>query len=299
MLDALGCEAWADSLSALGFDVSVHVRQLTRGSEHERHLSMRRFTQGIVPAGPLLLLEDDTIVPPGVYAALKRAKRGHRAATGVQVSRHGSLRAWGVWKGLRTLRTGESPADACGHYCLLTTGADYRLPILPGKLPPASAIDYAHTRQLAPIGVAWDAVCGHLTKRRVLMEAKHVVGYTDKGGVQRVSEQSVRLSDGTVHWYDPEKHHDDPFTGDGKLIKEAPMIQAGGETYRVKERVVGGGIVLAGPKRRIPIETAREWARLGYINDPELFDPRDAVKPAPPLELKAKRVRAKKKAAKK
>lgn len=304
VLDAPGCEAWESDMSALGFDVSVTATGNRQPPDdaiaaRARHLAMRRLTQELVPDGPLLCLEDDTLVPPNVYKTLKAALKGRRAATGVQCSRHGSVRAWGVWRGMRTLGTGEQDTcDAAGHYCLLTTGEVYReSPMDPGAKAPSSAVDYAHTRHMRPIGIAWDAVCGHITKRRVIVEAVHVHAYTERGGAHTVPIESIRLPNGLVHWYDQDKANASPFAGDGNVIKEDTKVQTpAGELYRCQQRVVGNGVVLAAPKQLVPVETARAWARCGFIRDVQLYDPREEFKPieaAPEVKAPTKRRRKK------
>ena len=49
--------------------------------------------------------------------------------------------------------------------------------------------------------------------------------------------------------------------------------------YVVCHRVVADGILIATPGQTVPLETAREWARLGYVQDEALFDPRVGAPP--------------------
>ena len=163
VLDAPGCEAWEPALAAIGFSVETTATgnpdpPQGRHERRERHRAMRRLTQALVPDGPLLCLEDDTIVPADVYAHLAAAGVN---ATAVQVGRH-RCRAVGVHGYKRTSRI--EPVTACGHYCLLTTGEAYK----GAAVPDAKAIDTGHTSQIQPLVVDWECVCGHLTERGVL-----------------------------------------------------------------------------------------------------------------------------------
>ena len=164
--DAPGCEGWADDLAALGFHVEAHYTNNPdpppgREERRDRHRAMRRLTQALVYDGPLLCLEDDTIVPPDVYARLSAIA----PATGVQVGRHES-RAVGVYRnGAPVIGEGIEDIDACGHYCLLTTGEAYRA----ATIPAVGQVDTGHTAQIDGLRVDWDCVCGHLAQEGVLM----------------------------------------------------------------------------------------------------------------------------------
>jgi len=165
VLDALGCEAWADALAGIGFDVNVtrtgsDAPSDDRMDRRVRHIAMREMTLPLVGDGPLLSLDDDTIVPPDAYARLSAAGKH---ATGVQASRWGS-RKCGVYRNGRALfsrPSGVEPADYCGHYCLLTTGEMYR----------HTAVHAPHECYMKPIPglmVDWGCACGHLTREGVL-----------------------------------------------------------------------------------------------------------------------------------
>jgi len=164
VLDAPGCGLWADTLGEMGFRVEVHLRdrgvpcedRLGRRIEHDE---MRAYTIGLVPDGELLILDDDTIVPPDVYARLS-AVGPH--STGIQVSRWGNALC-GVYRDGHPLVAGSGVEDIdyCGHYCLLTTGEMYR----------KTARHTPHQCFMQPIPglrADWDCLCGHLTKEGVL-----------------------------------------------------------------------------------------------------------------------------------
>ena len=170
VLDAPGCERWPIALHALGFEVEAHDTgngepPSGRLERRDRHRAMRRLTQTLVPDGPLLCLEDDTLVPPDVFTRLS-AIGPH--ATGVQVTRHGT-KACGVYLGSSALwkGSGVQRADACGHYCLYTTGEAYRSAVIPME----GQVDSGHTCQLPNLKVDWDCICGHLTETGVLWPA--------------------------------------------------------------------------------------------------------------------------------
>ncbi|MDZ4181148.1 MAG: hypothetical protein U1E29_18250 [Coriobacteriia bacterium] len=163
VLDAPGCEAWEGALSALGFDVDVHATgnpspPATWQERRPRHRTVRVLTQALVPDGPLLCLEDDTLVPPDVWAKLS-AIGPH--STGVQAGRH-EMRGIGV-SGAPGKSRVEDATD-CGHYCLYTTGEDYKR----ARIIMHGSIDRKHTAQLRPLRVDWECVCGHLTGTGVL-----------------------------------------------------------------------------------------------------------------------------------
>lgn len=170
VLDAPGCGKWAADLKALGFKVGVTKTGNPdppdgRVARRTRHREMRRLTQTIVPDGPLLCLEDDTLVPPDVYERLTLAGPN---ATGVQLSRFDSARP-GIDGAARTY--GISPIRACGHYCLLTTGEAYKA----AKVPERGVVDWGHTAGIQPLVVDWDCHCGHLTEDSMLHPVKRTV----------------------------------------------------------------------------------------------------------------------------
>lgn len=171
VLDAPGCDGWVESLLELDF------RNLTtvytgnpyppedRLERRSRWRSMRRFTQQLVEDGPLLCLEDDVLVPPDVFARLSAVGPHVTAAImarwcpyPVVYSLPGHSPNWG---------SGIEDIDGCGYNCLLTTGEAYReATVLADDPGPA---DLEHTRQMRPLRVDWECVCGHLTEKGVLL----------------------------------------------------------------------------------------------------------------------------------
>ena len=175
-LDAPDCWEWFDAL--LGSGWAVTTIRTGRGDpptgrieRRERHLAMRRESRRLLkPYDRVLCVEDDTLVPEDVWTRLSHlidGGWGFTAASGLQYSRDGQ-RIPGVWyysdessiyEPLWSI-PGITFADACGHYCLMTTGKAYAdAPIEP---EPNEPIDRAHTKHLAPIGVDFGCVCGHL-----------------------------------------------------------------------------------------------------------------------------------------
>lgn len=151
---------------------------------------MRRLTQTLVPDGPLLCLEDDTLVPRDVYSRLARVGSG--SVTGVQVSRHEGINTPGIQGATR--RHGIEPITSCGHYCLLTTGEAYRK----AKILSRGAVDIEHTKQLPDLKVDWGCVCGHL------LEGGDILTYRDGQVVTRRAAGALRVG-ALVHMYPP--HH--------------------------------------------------------------------------------------------
>jgi hypothetical protein len=155
-------EPWRDAFCGAGFAMVTCHRTgnpdppAERIARRARHRALRRLTQALVPNGPLLCLEDDTIVPPDVYARLSAAGAN---ATAVQVARHADRRV-GVFRCGVSVgpRAGVQAIDACGHYCLLTTGEAYKA----AAIPDDGAVDAGHTAQIRPLVVDWDCHCGHL-----------------------------------------------------------------------------------------------------------------------------------------
>lgn len=166
VLDAPGCDDWVHTLWSLGFDVEPHytpnIPSTDRFQRRIDHNRMREFTLTLIPdeETPLLILDDDTIVPADV---MRLAKAGPHA-TGVQKSRWGSPRC-GVYQNDEPLmyrpKGGIEAVDYCGHYCLLTTGAMYRKTALHRP-------DECYTQPIPGLVVDWDCVCGHLTEEGVI-----------------------------------------------------------------------------------------------------------------------------------
>lgn len=175
LLDAPGCEGWVDAFRKRGWAVlSIATGQeappIRRIERRVRHLTMRRRSQELLrDYDRVLCVEDDTIVPPDVWTRLSvLLDSGYKAATGVQYTKDGQ-RIPGVWWLDAALELYEpvwgaageiGEVDACGHYCLMTSGKIYAdTPIEPREDEP---IDRAHTRLFAPIAVDFGCVCGHL-----------------------------------------------------------------------------------------------------------------------------------------
>ena len=167
VLDAPGCELWETSLYELGFQVELHITLNPyppegRVDRRPRHRAMVRYTQTLVPDGPLLCLEDDILVPPDIYARL--SSHGPHA-TGIQIARHESRRPV-LYPAFRGIRVGTIGVDGCGFGCLLTTGEAYRGAVL-GDGP--GPVDKELTSQLPrPLVADFECVCGHMTKDGVL-----------------------------------------------------------------------------------------------------------------------------------
>lgn len=133
-----------------------------------RHAAMRLATQGLVGTGPLLLLEDDTLVPPATYGPLARLEAPW--AVGVQVGRWGQrcLGLWHVEKDrAHTLMPGGSGCNATGFYCVLTNGALYRSLDM-WHWDDARGHDVSVTWGLSGIAIAWEVTTGHLTQGEVI-----------------------------------------------------------------------------------------------------------------------------------
>lgn len=162
---------WGESIYNLGFDIEMYSTGNTHPPDgllpnvrRPRQAEMREFTTQIVDDGPLLTLDDDTIVPPNVYRRLSYAALAHAGhAAAIQVGRY-VPDLCGVYRDGRALIEGHGiePVDSCGHYCLLTTGEMYRQTAVP--LDATSA----RMRPIPGLVADWDCVCGHLTREGVL-----------------------------------------------------------------------------------------------------------------------------------
>lgn len=155
---------WETDLRALGFHVETHSTYrpeppTERLARRPRHNQMREFTCRIVDDGPLLILDDDSLVPPDVYARLSTAGTH---ASGVQVSRHGN-ELCGVYRDGRPLTEGSGVEriDYCGHFCLLTTGEMYRETAM-------HTPDQCYMQPIPGLVCDWDCVVGHITEGGVL-----------------------------------------------------------------------------------------------------------------------------------
>ena len=173
LLDAPGCEGWADAFHERGWLThTVATRNpdppAGRLERRSRHRVMRTLSQEMTKnLGRVLYSEDDTLVPHDVWHRLSALlDAGYTAASGVQRGRH-ECNACGVWHWDREANImdvfhphGIEEADAVGHYCLMTTGAAYAA--APLSEHPNEPVDTGHTRRLAPIAVDSSIWCGHL-----------------------------------------------------------------------------------------------------------------------------------------
>lgn len=195
IIDNSGCEDWKPALERIGFTVDEHFSHKTeppkgRVERRKRHRQMRRLSQKLVGDGPLLLLEDDTLVPRDVFSRLERTEG---SVSGIQVARHDDQLIHGVhgWSS----KNGIVPIDSCGHYCMLTTGKAYKAAKV---LDDDEAVDIGHTRQIRPLYADWDVVCGHL------LENGQVITPGDKRIEVRPAIGPMHLG-AYVHMYPP--HH--------------------------------------------------------------------------------------------
>lgn len=167
ILDAPGCKAWPVELAKLGFNVGYietcnEFPPEGRVDRRPRHREMVKYSQTLIPDGPLLCLEDDVLVPPDIYDRL--TLREPYSMTGVQVARHENRNP--VVYPLRSeYSVGHEFVEGCGLGCLMTRGEDYRAVLL-GDGP--GPVDYELTSQLNSLVIDWDCKCGHLTEDGVL-----------------------------------------------------------------------------------------------------------------------------------
>lgn len=166
ILDAPGCDEWIVKLARIGFGVNPHKTDNPyppegRVERRSRWRAMRKYSQQLVPDGPLLCVEDDVLVCPDFYARLS-AIGPH--ATGVVVGRHGG-RTPVIYPLKPRMGSGVQEIWGCGYNCLLTTGEAYRGAVLGDGPEPA---DVEHTSQIRPLRVDWGCICGHMTESGVL-----------------------------------------------------------------------------------------------------------------------------------
>lgn len=198
ILDAPGCEGWEDALKEAGFAVKTVSTDnpeppAGRLERRTRHREMRRLSQTLVHDGPLLVLEDDTLVPQDVFLKLSSSSG---SVSGVQVGRHEGAQTVGIY-GAET-PYGVSPIESCGHYCLLTTGKEYKEAQIRNTNNP---VDVDHTSQIRPLSVNWDVKCGHL-----LEDGSVLLPDESRGGVRVVRSAGSPLKVcALVHMYPP--HH--------------------------------------------------------------------------------------------
>lgn len=291
---------WVDAFKENGWNVAFAFQTpfdapLSANDEEEvayrreRHLEIRKLTQRILPdEGLVLALEDDTLVPPRLFASLSAVlRRPHAvAATGYQVSRHGFLRAAGVWRveGKRywTLAPGNrkvQAVDACGHYCLLTQSAYYRHASLELGPEPLDAVDRAHTYRLGHWGtiyVDWSCGCGHLLLPfyAIPPEVQHTL-HCEEGKEPEVRKIPTPAGTFFEGFFPEEKMPHDEKVGD---------LQMDGEWYITQSQVVQDGVVIYGKGQRVPINEA---ILLGLVDPPANLK----VKPQPAFNKDARQVK--------
>ncbi len=168
--DAPNCiETWIDKFP--GFNINIFSSDnddppFNVFDRRSRHLEMRRISQKITKDYDYVLyIEDDTIIPKNTWSTLfGYLELGYKAASGIQIGRHGSL-IYGVWKKINgswmsVNATSPMVVDAVGHYCLLTSGKTYADAIIePFYNEP---IDRAHTKNISKLIVDPSIHCGHL-----------------------------------------------------------------------------------------------------------------------------------------
>ena len=172
--------AVTERATALGFTVRDHItgmtppRERSRHERRRRHLLMRAASRALVGDGPLLLLEDDTLIPPDTFAHLSEARGRCDWATGAEVGRW-DRRPVGAWhieaQGRLATVTSLMPSpepeaiDAGGFYCALTTGAVYRTLDFSrwnGPMPLDIAATWGLTLAGHRLMIDWRVPCDHL-----------------------------------------------------------------------------------------------------------------------------------------
>lgn len=229
---------------------------------HKRHAAMRLALRGLLPkAGMLLMLEDDTIVPPDILARLTHVLRGADIATGVQVGRWGA-RVNGLWSattrqdGRTVFRSvkgkGVGRVDACGLYALLAEASVYRALDFRTWYEDAGqdvSVTLKASRAGVRIGVDFECGCGHQTPNGIIPP--------DCGIDFERTAQMLTIQTPSGPFWAPEAFK----------VKEDTMDR---DTYRTHQRVIKGGAVLYGKGSVIKMSEAIELAREGLISDPAL-----------------------------
>ena len=148
------------------------------GTRRTRQALMRQASFDLIRkrSERLLLLEDDTTVPPQVWAKLgAMLDSGYDWATGFEVCRW-NLRCAGVWRighgkieSMLPKQATVEPCDASGVYCAMTTPAVYmRYPW--DVMDPTYGQDVTVTYRLhldgLKLGVDWSCQCIHFDDKR-------------------------------------------------------------------------------------------------------------------------------------
>lgn len=146
-----------------------------------RHSLMRQLSQGLATGDrELLLLEDDTLIPPNTYTLLAETFSKCDWAIGAEVGRWGQTRPPGVWRietrgGKPTRKEAVLPSgppveriDGSGFYCVLTTTGLYREMDFT-TWSDSLSLDTHTTWKLTQAGcrlmVDWRVACVHLTEQ--------------------------------------------------------------------------------------------------------------------------------------
>lgn len=149
-------------------------------TRRRRQAIMRHTSQMLVGDGEVLLLEDDTLIPPDAYSKLTKSRGTYDWVIGTAVGRWGK-RAIGAWHismrdgvpiAMESLmvtdkRRHRERVDATGFYCVLTSAEVYRLLDLT-TWTNEMAYDVYTTWQLTlagrTLGIDWTVPCVHTTE---------------------------------------------------------------------------------------------------------------------------------------
>lgn len=239
-----------------------------------RHAMMRSASCALIPDGPLLLLEDDTLIPPDTYAKLSAVDADW--VSGFEVGRW-SDKCPGIWRivGRRIYArpsSGVEAVDATGLYCALTTARVYR------SAPwhtwdNAMGHDVYCTNELTKQGYSlaadWSVECVHMTPKKDLT-CDMVQRYEKDAGPAQMHSLG-----GGAPLTGPIVAHIAPGRPDAtKGVPEVAKAQGGtGKQFRTLARVVRNGTVVAGPHELVRLD----WAIEEGLADPEGRPRQDAV----------------------
>ena len=158
------CSAWAPP------------KELALSRERRgRHSAMRTASVGLIPdATYLLLLEDDTLIPPDTWELLSAGlEAGYDWVSGFEVGRWGAP-CPGIWdlskRGIRRSKDpgdGLEDCDATGVYLVLTTPEVYRAvrwDVWDNAYGHDVSITWLLKKAGYRVGVEWRAECIHITE---------------------------------------------------------------------------------------------------------------------------------------